>query len=84
MIKNIENFKDISIKCRQRIIKMSTLGGCFIGASLSCVDILIYLYHNYLNINKNNISSSDRDYFILSKGHDVPALYSVFAELNII
>tara|TARA_Y100000768_G_C23990765_1_gene692601 strand:+ start:9292 stop:10083 length:792 start_codon:yes stop_codon:yes gene_type:complete len=63
---------------------MSAKGGCFIGASLSCVDILVYLYFDYLNIDKSNLTSHSRDLFLLSKGHDVPALYSVLSEKEIL
>ena len=33
---------------------------------------------------KNNLDDINRDYFLLSKGHDVPALYGTFAEIGII
>lgn len=74
----------LSLKVRESIIKMSTDGGCFIGASLSCVDVLVFLYTNFLNINKENLKDPNRDYLFLSKGHDVPALYGLFAELGFI
>jgi transketolase len=37
-----------------------------------------------LNLKDIGVKSKERDYFILSKGHDVPALYSVLANLGII
>jgi transketolase len=61
---------------------MSVNGGSFAGASLSMVDLVTYLYNNYMNISKELLNSSKRDYLFLSKGHAVPALYSVFAELG--
>lgn len=79
-----QHLKDIALKVREHIIRMSADGGCFIGASLSAADILVYLYADYLNLNINNLDDPDRDYFFLSKGHDVPALYGTFAELGII
>ncbi len=79
-----QHLKDISLKVREHIIKMSANGGCFIGASLSAADILVYLYADFLNININNLDDPERDYFFLSKGHDVPALYGTFAELGLI
>lgn len=72
----------LALSTREKIIDMSTNGGCFIGASLSCTDILVYLYSSYLNINPQNLEAEDRDYLLLSKGHDVPALYGVLANLN--
>lgn len=76
--------EEMSFRVRESIIKMSGNGGCFIGASLSCVDLLVYLYNGYLSINANNLSDLSRDYLFLSKGHDVPALYGVFAEIGFI
>jgi transketolase len=63
---------------------MATGGGCFIGASLSCADILVHLYSRVLRISPATLEDRDRDYLFLSKGHDVPALYGVLAELGFI
>jgi len=82
--KEIKELEKVSLKVREHIINMATDGGCFIGASLSCADILVYLYKRYLNINKDNLGNPDRDYFLLSKGHDVPALYGTLAEVGIL
>ena len=49
------------------------------GGSLSCADILTYLYFSKMNIDPNNPKMEDRDRFVLSKGHAAPALYSVLA-----
>lgn len=49
------------------------------GGSLSCVDILTYLYFDHMNIDPQNPKNEDRDRFVLSKGHAAPALYSVLA-----
>ncbi len=74
---------EISLHCREDIIRMSSKGGCFIGASLSCIDIIVSIYHNYLGIDKNSLNDKNRNLFLLSKGHDVPALYSVLARMDI-
>lgn len=73
-----------AFNARKSILGMSLNGGCFIGASLSCVDIVTYLYNGYLNINKFNLKDTERDYFLMSKGHAVPALYAVLAECGIL
>jgi len=73
-----------ALKVREHIIKMSTDGGCFVGASLSAADLIVYLYSEFLNINCNNLNDPNRDYLFLSKGHDVPALYGTFAELGLL
>lgn len=71
-----------ALKVREHIIRMSTDGGCFTGASLSCADLIVYLYNEHLNLNQDNLDDPNRDYCFLSKGHDVPALYGTFVELG--
>lgn len=46
------------------------------GGSLSCTDILAYLYDKKMNVNPADTTNPDRDRFVLSKGHCAPALYS--------
>lgn len=50
------------------------------GGSLSCTDILTYLYFKEMNINPKNPKMENRDRLVLSKGHAAPALYSVLAQ----
>ncbi len=83
-IQKIHDLKETSFRVREHIIRMSTDGGCFIGASLSCADLIVFLYKEFLNVNKNNLNDPNRDYLFLSKGHDVPALYGTFAEVGFI
>ena len=78
-----KDLEETAYKVREHIIRMSTDGGCFIGASLSCADLIVYLYKEFLNINKDNLNDPERDYLLLSKGHDVPALYGTFAEIGL-
>lgn len=72
-----------ALRVREHIIRMATDGGCFIGASLSCADLLVYLYQRVLNVVDKGFEDPDRDYLLLSKGHDVPALYGTFVELGL-
>lgn len=74
--------KEKALKVREHIINMSGNGGCFIGASLSCADLTVYLYNEFLNLTKDNLKDENRDHLFLSKGHDVPALYGTFVELG--
>ncbi len=69
-------------RVREHIIRMATNGGCFIGASLSCADLLVYLYSEKLHISHEIVNDPNRDYLFLSKGHDVPALYGTLVELG--
>ena len=50
------------------------------GGSLSCADLMTYLYFEEMNIDPENPAKEDRDRFVLSKGHCAPALYAVMAE----
>src|ERR1700710_2662279 len=81
---NTNKLETTALKVREHIIKMSTDGGCFVGASLSAADLIVYLYSEFLNINANNLEYPNRDYLFLSKGHDVPALYGTFVELGLL
>jgi transketolase len=74
--------RQTSLRVREHIIRLSGNGGCFIGASLSCADLIVYLYKEFLNVSKENLKDPKRDYFFLSKGHDVPALYGTYVELG--
>jgi transketolase len=50
-----------------------------LGSCLSCVDLLVGLYWTALDIDPKQPEDPDRDRFILSKGHGVPALFQVLA-----
>jgi transketolase len=80
----VNNLSELALRVREHIIRMSTAGGCFIGASLSCADLLVYLYDRVLNVTPRKVHDPGRDYLFLSKGHDVPALYGTLAELGFI
>lgn len=69
-----------AITVRQEIVKMtSNAGSGHLGGSLSCVDILVVLYFHHLKHNPQNPSWSERDRFVLSKGHAAPAFYATLA-----
>lgn len=74
------NLKAKSYELRQNIldIVMSGKGG-HIGGDMSVIDILTVLYFDIMNITPENQDNPDRDYFIMSKGHSVEALYAVLA-----
>lgn len=73
---------DLALRVRERILRLATDGGCFVGASLSCADLLVHLYTRVLRIAPETLADPGRDYLFLSKGHDVPALYATLAELG--
>ncbi len=72
----------LALRVREHVVRMSGGGGCFIGASLSCADILVHLYGRILSLAPDRLRDPSRDYLFLSKGHDVPALYGTLAELG--
>ncbi|MFN0014462.1 MAG: transketolase [Saprospiraceae bacterium] len=79
---NINELKARSLRVREHILSLSTDGGCFTGASLSCTDLFVYLYSGFLRVRRDQLDDPDRDFLLLSKGHDVPALYGTFAEIG--
>ncbi|QTH71047.1 transketolase [Pseudoalteromonas xiamenensis] len=50
-----------------------------LGSCLSGVDILVALYWHVLNINPDQPTKDDRDFFLLSKGHAANLLYTTLA-----
>src|ERR1700722_12050997 len=77
--KQSAELQSTALRVREHIIRLSAGGGCFIGASLSCVEIMVYLYTHVI---RRNAHDPERDYLFLSKGHDVPALYGTFVEMG--
>lgn len=54
------------------------------GGSLSAADLLTYLYFKEMKIDGDNVASTKRDRFVLSKGHASPLLYAVLAEKGLL
>ncbi|MEM3444955.1 MAG: transketolase [Thermoplasmata archaeon] len=70
-----------ALAVRRHIIRMIYLAQSgHPGGSLSATDILVTLYFKYLKHRPSEPYWPDRDRFVLSKGHGVPALYAVLAE----
>jgi transketolase len=80
--KQSAELQSTALRVREHIIRLSAGGGCFIGASLSCVEIMVYLYTHVIRRNAAHPHDPERDYLFLSKGHDVPALYGTFVEMG--
>ncbi|MDD5144808.1 MAG: transketolase [Candidatus Pacebacteria bacterium] len=55
-----------------------------IGCSLSMIELLTALYFRILRINSESPRDENRDRFLLSKGHGVPALYPFLAKKGFI
>lgn len=65
---------DLRIKIMELVIRS---GEGHIPSSFSIVDIIEYLYSSVLKFNPKDPGWSERDFFILSKGHGCGALYVV-------
>lgn len=76
-----ENLKKIAASVRKHIIQMSLRAkSAHTGGALSCVEILVALYFEIMNVFPNDPQSQKRDRLIFSKAHDAKALYAVLAE----
>jgi transketolase len=54
------------------------------GTSLSCIDLVTYLWFRQMRHSAADPNWKERDRFILSKGHGAPALYAVLMEAGYI
>ena len=78
---NPDALNAVSRRLRHRILETSHVAGIpHLGSCLSCIDLLVYLYWNILDIDAARPDAPDRDRFVLSKGHAAPALFQVLAE----
>jgi transketolase len=78
---SVAELKTMAKKLRRHVITMiATAGSGHPGGSLSAADIITALYFKLLRYNPENPRWSDRDRFILSKGHAAPILYAALAE----
>ena len=81
---NTNNYAELAEKARR--IRINALKAIHAaksghpGGSLSSADILATLYFGELNIDPKNPKMANRDKFVLSKGHAVPALYAALGE----
>lgn len=77
----MRNLTALSYKLREDVIAIIRAGKSgHIGGDMSVMDILVELYFNQMNICPENQEDSNRDLFVMSKGHSVEALYAVLAE----
>jgi transketolase len=81
----LSELKDISLKMRYELIKMMGFGKVHhFGGSLSVVEIMTALYFYKMRIRPEDPDWYERDRFIMSKGHSVPAQYVALALKGII
>jgi transketolase len=51
-----------------------------VGGSLGAADLMVALYHEVMRLNPADPRWTERDRFVLSKGHCTPVLYAVLAQ----
>jgi transketolase len=80
---NVNELEEKAKTIRRHVINMIYKAGSgHPGGSLSCVDILTALYFHTMRHNPSKPEWTDRDRFVLSKGHAAPALYAALAEAD--
>src|SRR3954470_24784303 len=81
MLRSSLTSADLVRKVRIHALHMTSRGGSsHIGAALSIADILAVLYAESMRHDPQNPRWSERDRFILSKGHAGAAVYATLAE----
>lgn len=70
-----------SLHLRRLVVDgLEAAGSGHVGSSLSAIEILRVLYDDILRVDPDRPEWTDRDRFILSKGHGCLALYAVLAD----
>lgn len=73
---------------RARFVRLETLrltriaGAGHYSSTFSCAELFAALYYGHLRLDPQNPAWSDRDRFILSKGHAAIGLYPILADLG--
>jgi transketolase len=81
---SIEYIEEMASRLRYHIVRMvGKAGSGHPGGSLSSADIVAALYFGgVLRVDPRNPLWSERDRFVLSKGHAAPLLYAALAEMG--
>lgn len=85
-----EEKRGLEVHCREmrkdclRMAKAAGSEGFHFGAALSVIELVAVLYLRVMHIGKELFASEERDRFILSKGHGVPAVYAVLERMNVL
>ncbi len=81
MDSTVRDYEHLSFKLRKKALDIIMAGKAgHIGGDMSVMDTLVSLYFCQMNISPENANDPNRDYFIMSKGHCVEALYAVLSE----
>jgi len=75
----ITELEEKARRIRVLVVKIAGMSDCHTGGSLSMTDIIAALYFHSMKIDPKNPKWEGRDYFVLSKGHTVPAVDAALA-----
>jgi transketolase len=79
----VKELEEKAAKIRKGILEIMAGGKRgHLGGSMSIADIVAALYFHQMKVNPKNPSWTNRDRFVLSKGHSVLAQYVTLAELG--
>ncbi len=77
----MENLKALAYELREDVMDIIMSGKAgHIGGDMSVMEILTEIYFDQMNISPENMDDSNRDKFVMSKGHSVEAYYAVLAK----
>lgn len=75
----------IADMCRVNALNsVKRAGSGHLGSSFSSLDIVTWLYYHEMNTASLGFEHPDRDIYFSSKGHDVPAHYSILYSLGLL
>ena len=77
----MDNLKALAYELREDVMDIIMSGKAgHIGGDMSVMEILTEIYFDQMNISPENMDDSNRDKFVMSKGHSVEAYYAVLAK----
>jgi len=80
---DLPRLRELARHARIDVIRMlAAAGSGHPGGSLSEIEILVSLYAHVMRHDPKNPGWEERDRFVLSKGHGIPGLYAVMAEVG--
>jgi transketolase len=78
-VASIADLQEVARQIRVHVLRIAAMSDCHTGGALSIADLLAALYFRTMRVDPADPEWDGRDYFILSKGHCVPALDAALA-----
>ena len=85
-MKKLNDLEEKAAWIRRIVLEaIASSGKGHIGGTYSCVELLVALYYGrILRVDSKNPQGSERDRFLIGKGHACLALYAIFVDLGFI